>query len=105
MLERKLQQVAYGVLLLALLASGLLTACGPSKPTPEPDQVAVQFSWFHTVEFAGFYVAEQQGYYGEENLAVNLVPGGFDTLPWQEVVEGRADFGITGGGVLADCPI
>ncbi len=83
-----------------LLVSGLLTACDQPTPTPEPAEVTIQLSWFHTVEFAGFYVAEQQGYYGEENLAVNLVVGGFDTLPWQEVVEGRADFGVARGESL-----
>jgi NitT/TauT family transport system substrate-binding protein len=83
-----------------LLVSGLLTACNTSTPTPEPAEVTIQLSWFHTVEFAGFYAAEQQGYYAEENLAVNLVPGGFDARPWREVAEGRADFGVTGGNLL-----
>lgn len=83
-----------------LLVSGLLTACNPVTPTPEPDEITVQFSWFHTVEFAGFYVAEQRGYYAEENLTVNLSPGGFDTQPWLEVAEGRADFGVTRGDLL-----
>lgn len=96
---RKWHQTAAGALLLAFLVSGLLVACGPPMPT-EPDEVTVQLSWFHTVEFAGFYAAEQQGYYAEQNLVVRLVPGGFDVLPWQEVTEGRAEFGVAGGDSL-----
>lgn len=95
---QKRQQVLANVMVLALIMGLLVTACGPA--TPEPDDLTVQLSWFHTVEFAGFYAAEQQGYYTEENLAVHLVPGGFDILPWQEVVAGRAEFGIAGGDSL-----
>jgi ABC-type nitrate/sulfonate/bicarbonate transport system substrate-binding protein len=67
---------------------------------PEPDEITVQLSWFHTVEFAGFYVADQKGYYAEENLQVNLVQGGFEVSTIDEVLEGQADFGIAGGDQL-----
>jgi len=92
----KKELLSASVLLLVLLIGGAFTAC--TAPAPEPDQVTVQLSWFHTAEFAGFYAAEQQGYYAEENLSVDLVAGRFDVLPWEEVAEGSADFGITGGG-------
>jgi len=94
----KRHAIAVGTLLLVLLASGVLTAC--HTPAPERDEITVQLSWFHTVEFAGFYAAEQQGYYAEENLTVRLLPGGFDILPWEEVADGKADFGVTGGDSL-----
>lgn len=86
------------ILLIALLASGLLTACTGAKP--EPDKITVELSWLHTVEFAGFYVAQQQGYYAEENLEVELVPFSFDTPPTTTVAEGRAEFGVAGGDQL-----
>ncbi len=74
----------------------LLTACGASQAA-EPDEVTVQFSWFHSAEFAGFYAAQEQGYYADENLVVNLVGGDPETDPVAEVVSGNAQFGITAG--------
>jgi NitT/TauT family transport system substrate-binding protein len=85
-----------------------LVACTsntPAEVTPEITTTTIQFSWIHTVEYAGFYVAEENGYYGEENLAVELKPASFDaegnlTNVIEEVVAGRADFGIIGSDAL-----
>jgi len=88
----------YVVVITVLLLSGVLAACTPFKP--QPDKVTVQLSWFHSVEFAGFYVADQKGYYADENLAVTLKPGGAEVLPSQEVADGKADIGVTGGDQL-----
>ncbi len=88
----------YVVVITVLLMSGVLVACTAFKP--QPDKVTVQLSWFHSVEFAGFYVADQKGYYADENLAVTLKPGGADILPAQEVADGKADIGVTGGDQL-----
>jgi NitT/TauT family transport system substrate-binding protein len=88
----------YVVVITVLLMSGVLVACTAFKP--QPDKVTVQLSWFHSVEFAGFYVADQKGYYADENLAVTLKPGGADVLPSQEVADGKADIGVTGGDQL-----
>ena len=90
-------RLVIALLSLVLLAS-MLVACAPTRP--EPDRVTVQLSWLHTVEFAGFYAAVAQGYYAEENLDVTLLPGAYDIMPWVEVTEGRADFGIAGGDSL-----
>lgn len=94
----KRHPILVAVLLLTIVTGLLVSGCAPAGP--EPAEVTVQLSWFHTVEFAGFYVAQEQGYYAQENLTVELVPGDYDTLPWQEVAEGRADFGISGGDSL-----
>lgn len=83
---------------LILLGIGWIGGCGTTPATV--DQVTVQLSWFHTVEFAGFYAAVDQGYYAAENISVTLKPGSFDTQPGRDVAEGRADFGITGGESL-----
>jgi NitT/TauT family transport system substrate-binding protein len=88
----------YVVVITVVLMSGVLVACTAFKP--QPDKVTVQLSWFHSVEFAGFYVADQKGYYADENLAVTLKPGGADILPAQEIADGKADIGVTGGDQL-----
>ncbi len=97
------------VIALVLAAAFCLSACG--GPASEPadtgnrDRVAVQLSWVHTIEFAGFYMAEEKGYYSEENLAVELRPGGLDAEgnvinAIDEVVAGRAEFGVFDGASL-----
>ncbi|MCK6627238.1 MAG: ABC transporter substrate-binding protein [Anaerolineae bacterium] len=87
-----------GIILLLII--GLIAGCNPFAAAKEPDKVTVQLSWFHSVEFAGFYAAEQQKYYADENLAVTLLPGSAEIVSWQDVAEGKADFGITGGDAL-----
>ncbi|HXW01734.1 MAG TPA: ABC transporter substrate-binding protein, partial [Anaerolineae bacterium] len=46
------------------------------------------------VEYAGFYEAEEKGYYANENLTVKLNELG-DSSPIDQVVAGKADFGVT----------
>lgn len=82
---------------LILLLGSVVVGCNPFAAAKEPDQVAIQFSWFHSAEFAGFYVADQKGYYTDENLKVTFVGGGPEADPVAEVLADRAMFGITAG--------
>lgn len=61
--------------------------------------VIVQLAWVNTVEYAGFYEAEEKGYYANENLAVKLNELG-DTSPIDQIVAGKADFGLASADVL-----
>ncbi|MBL8062174.1 MAG: ABC transporter substrate-binding protein [Anaerolineales bacterium] len=81
------------VITLLIAAMILLTACG-AQPA---DKVTVQLSWFHGVEYAGFYTALEKGYYADENLEVTLNAGGPEINPIDEVLNGKAQFGITSG--------
>jgi ABC-type nitrate/sulfonate/bicarbonate transport system substrate-binding protein len=40
------------------------------------DEVNLQLQWVTQAQFAGYYVALENGYYDEENLDVNIMPGG-----------------------------
>ena len=64
--------------------------------------VSVQLNWNHQFQFAGFYAALQQGYYEQAGLDVTLKNWKTGTDIVDEVAEGRADFGIDKGVVLAD---
>jgi NitT/TauT family transport system substrate-binding protein len=93
MCENRKHQMIAGVLLLALLTSGLLAAC--KTPVPEPDKVSVRLKWLHMVQFAGHYVAQQEGYYADANLEVTLESVDFEQqVAIDKVLAGENDFGI-----------
>ncbi len=64
------------------------------------EKVVLQLKWRHQFQFAGYYAAIEKGYYKEAGLEVELreAVSGFD--PADEVVEGRADFGIGTSNLL-----
>lgn len=68
----------------------------------QPRQVTLQLKWWHQFQFAGYYAAQKQGYYAEKGLNVILVPGNAKLNVTNEVLSGRADFGITGCDLLTD---
>ena len=91
--------------LLGLLLSGCSGTAAPAVSALAPAQARVQLSWLHTIEWAGFYAAEEHGYYKDQALTVDLLVGGEDAQgnyidPIQVVLDGRADFGVVGGGHL-----
>ncbi|NJN92979.1 MAG: ABC transporter substrate-binding protein [Anaerolineales bacterium] len=90
------------LILFSLLLAGCNSNTQASTETLPPSPVNVQLSWVHNIEFAGFYMAEEKEYFGAENLAVTLKPQVFDQLvnPIDEVLAGKADFGVTGGSSL-----
>lgn len=60
----------------------------------KPEKVRLQLKWKHQFQFAGYYAALEKGYYREAGLDVEIVQAkeGQDTI--QEVLEGRAEFGV-----------
>ena len=82
-----------------------LTALGSAHAKPR--EVALQLLWDHQFQFAGYYAAEAQGFYADEGLEVHLKHGGYGDSgeavnPVEEVVFGRADFGVTRSDVLLE---
>ena len=53
--------------------------------------VNLQLKWVTQAQFAGYYVAQDQGFYGDEDLEVNIKPGGPDIAPPQVIAGGGAD--------------
>ncbi len=88
------------LVVLLLLSSVILTACNPFAPASEPDQVTLHLKWLHQAQFAGFYMAEHAGFTSEEDLALTFIPGGVDAPPIPAVLDGKAQFGVAGGGDL-----
>ncbi|MCJ7434541.1 MAG: ABC transporter substrate-binding protein, partial [Anaerolineales bacterium] len=93
---KSLRSVAI-LLLLALT----ITACAPAAtPTPPPTPITVQLGWTHQSNFSGFYAADQLGYYAAEGLAVTFIEGGVNVSNPASVLDGTAQFGITGADEL-----
>lgn len=97
---RKITSVSVGLLLSGLLLLG----CGPSQPKKVPDEVKLQLKWVHQAQFAGFYMAQEKGYYAKENIKVTFIPGGTGISPIEEVLSGKADFGVDSAeNILVGC--
>jgi NitT/TauT family transport system substrate-binding protein len=80
----------------------LLAACAPKADTPPQKMVSpvsIQLSWVHDYSSAPFYAAEKNGHFAERGLQVELKEGGFQdgkyTVPIDEVVDGKEDFGLS----------
>ncbi|GLH73888.1 hypothetical protein GETHLI_23900 [Geothrix limicola] len=72
----------------------------PAPAQAPPERVTLQLKWHHQFQFAGYYAAQQQGYYREAGLELEIHEGqpGIDVV--QEVVSGRAQFGVGTSALL-----
>lgn len=58
------------------------------------ESVTLQLKWRHQFQFAGYYAALEQGYYREAGLDVQFVEATPATNVVDEVIAGRAHFGV-----------
>lgn len=71
-----------------------------SSPVRADAAVILQLPWTHQATYGGFYVADQKGYFAAEGLQVEYLEGGPKADPISPVVDGRAQFGVTGAAEL-----
>lgn len=68
--------------------------------------VELQLRWVPSFQFAGFYAAQSQEYYQQESIQVSIHSGFNDhgqlVSPIEEVMTGRADFGVDDLQLLND---
>jgi len=69
------------------------------KPKENVD-LTLQLRWYHQFQFAGYYVAKKLGYYQQAGLNITIKAGAPNIYPVDEVISGRADFGIDNSGLL-----
>ena len=69
-------------------AAAALMAAGAAQAA---DKVTLQLKWVTQAQFAGYYVAKDRGFFAEENLDVEIRPGGPDIAPPQVIAGGGAD--------------
>jgi len=68
--------------------------------SPPITPVTLQLKWRHQFQFAGYYAAIAQGYYQQAGFEVNLKEAGPQINPIDEVLSGRADFGIANSELM-----
>jgi len=90
------------VFLLLVSHASLASLVSSAQASSEDRSVVVQLDWKHQYEFAAFYAAKQLGYYQQLGLSVEIREGGPGIEATEEVVSGRANFGINTSGVLID---
>ena len=54
------------------------------------DKVTLQLKWVTQAQFAGYYVAKDKGFYKEEDIDIEIKPGGPDIAPAQVLAGGGA---------------
>ncbi|OQX20751.1 MAG: hypothetical protein BWK76_00105 [Desulfobulbaceae bacterium A2] len=62
--------------------------------------VTLQLTWKHQFQFAGYYAAVEQGFYRDAGFDVTIVEGASDRRPIEEVVSGRANYGVAKAELL-----
>ena len=84
-----ISRITVAVLSAVILSAVLTEAAGADT------RVTLQLKWLPQAQFMGYYVAVQKGYYKAEGLDVQVLPGGSDIIPEQQVFNGVADIGVT----------
>jgi len=90
---------------LAALALAVLPALAQSGTLPEkpaPEKISLQLKWLHSFQFAGYYAAREKGFYADEGLDVTLIERRLDSNVADEVVSGRAQYGVHDAGLVLE---
>ncbi|SHJ40637.1 PAS domain S-box-containing protein [Desulfatibacillum alkenivorans DSM 16219] len=66
----------------------------------KPEPVVLQLKWKHQFQFAGYYAALEKGLYRDAGLDLTVAEGGYAKQTVDEVVSGRAQYGVTNSEVL-----
>jgi len=64
------------------------------------EKVTLQLKWLHQFQFAGYYAAKEKGFYADEGLDVNIIQRDPQSNPIDDVVAGKAEYGISDSGLL-----
>ena len=78
----------------------LLFFTGVPNAFSSNDKVVLQLKWKHQFQFAGYYAAIEKGFYEEVGLTVEIRDLTTNTTPEDEVLSGRANFGIGNSELL-----
>jgi ABC-type nitrate/sulfonate/bicarbonate transport system substrate-binding protein/signal transduction histidine kinase len=86
--------IHYAALVLLCLNFSFRASSQELKP------IKLQLKWLHQFQFAGYYAAREKGYYKDAGLDVEILQGNALNPPVDNVLNGKADFGVTGSDIL-----
>ncbi len=86
--------IQYAALILLCLIFPLQAISQELKP------IKLQLKWLHQFQFAGYYAAKEKGYYKDAGFDVEILQGNALNPPVDNVLKGKADFGVTGSDIL-----
>lgn len=75
--------------LMTILLAGAMSVAASAAMAA--DKLSLQLKWVTQAQFAGYYVAKDKGFYKDEDLDVEIKPGGPDIAPVQVLAGGGAD--------------
>jgi signal transduction histidine kinase/ActR/RegA family two-component response regulator len=84
------------VLTLALSILSLSLYAEPKKK----ERVRVMLKWFYQYQFAGYIMAKEKGFYDEAGLEVELIERDPSKNHIEQVIDGRADYGVSDSSIL-----
>lgn len=87
------QRVVHYILIVLVLVFG-------GHGADAADKISLQLAWKHQFQFAGYYAALHKGYYRREGLDVSIIEGGVGKFAREEVLNGRARYGVAGAELL-----
>jgi NitT/TauT family transport system substrate-binding protein len=67
---------------------------GGGEDCETTDSVKLQLQWFIQAQFAGYFAAQDKGFYADQCLEVEIVEGGVDIVPQQQLADGAVDFAL-----------
>jgi NitT/TauT family transport system substrate-binding protein len=71
------------------------TTAAAEEGCTELTPVKLQLQWFIQAQFAGYFAAQDQGFYEAQCLDVQIVEGGVDIVPQQQLADGAVDFALS----------
>lgn len=84
-------------ILCPLIALVIILGCNGANAA---DKVVLQLAWKHQFQFAGYYAAHHKGFYSRAGLDVSIIEGGVGKFAREEVLTGRAQYGVAGAELL-----
>lgn len=95
---KRFAKKAAAALLVTLLCGNAVFAGGGGEEKAGKagmDKIRIQLKWLPQAQFMGYYAAAAKGYYADENLSVEIIPGGGDITETSAVYSGQVDVGVT----------
>jgi polar amino acid transport system substrate-binding protein len=86
--------------LLAALLVALCCLASPALAELDDEVVVIQLKWLHQFQFAGYYAALERGYFADEGLRVELRERRPGLDPVEQVLQGKAHYGVTDSVLL-----